>query len=205
MTLIKKIIYPLAIAITVCLDAFLIGKVHQLKRNLSNCQIVNQKSNDHTDLATRLKESTLASFEQEGKLFPKHIYVINNEGKRVQLNDITKGKKCVFFRITTFSCDVCVENQLNILMRNFNNPKSELFILATMDFKLFKLKYGNDFSNVKTYFLPVEFEEQFDRNNYHYPYYFFVDLGIIQNIFYPLREFPEITDSYLKMVIKKLE
>jgi len=165
------------------------------------------KSKDH-QLASIMNK--YKAMQKQSEIFTNSIkYQLENEIQNEniiftsQILDTICIDSCLILRINTKGCQACISFVLNSLDSINNRLKKEIVIIGSFEtkteFKYYKEKLCRDYQIIDLgaeYLLSNELEEN------HIPYFFTIDRNRkIENLFIPDKNFPFLTDIYLKNIL----
>lgn len=163
---------------------------------------INQKDDVIKDKETFYQNLILATKRNENLKLSKNLKLINIDGDTLLAKDLSFKNKIVL-RYSILNCGDCVDEEFNILEKNKSLFSDNLIIITyhknlrsfLMDWKKLQ-KMGID--NVNLYLL-LDNDIGIPLEKENIPYYFYLanDLSMT-NFFIPLREYPHLSNNYLK-------
>ena len=121
-----------------------------------------------------------------------------------------KNPNTLFFRYSSRSCQDCINQSLDSLKRytEFYGLKDVVVISSFESFRQYynAMNYGKNYFKEMTCYIPEE-NKVTACDSLSLPYFFTMDecKSHVTNVFFPARELPARTSSYLKNVIEKLK
>jgi hypothetical protein len=153
---------------------------------------INQKDDVIKDKETFYQNLILATKRNENLKLSKNLKLINIDGDTLLAKDLSFKNKIVL-RYSILNCGDCVDEEFNILEKNKSLFSNNLIIIA---YRKKLQKMGID--NVNLYLL-LDNDIGIPLEKENIPYYFYLanDLSMT-NFFIPLREYPHLSNNYLK-------
>jgi hypothetical protein len=122
----------------------------------------------------------------------------------VLAKDVLKNK--LVFRYSQSNCRLCIDSEIDLLIKNSTLITNEICVVASYDrFRgviVDKRKFvQNGLKNVKIYWAQRNINIPVEKENV--PYYFYLNSDFtLSNIFIPIKEYPKLSQGYLKFTLK---
>jgi len=147
--------------------------------------------------------------ENENLKMPNSLKLLDMQGDSIFAKDIF-SKKMLVFRYSILNCSDCVNAEFDGLINEFLIDKSKIkntcllaYYEKARDLLVDYRKFQDKHINIQMYILPInQFNIPIEIQNL--PYFFTIDSSLIMSDFFiPMKEKPDWSISYLKLVFKK--
>ncbi len=158
-------------------------RLHEIEKIFQN-KFFNEKQNENLRLSKSLK-----------------LITINRD--TVLAKDELKNK--LVLRYNESNCRLCVDSEIDILIKNVSLITNEICIVATYNkfrgIVVDKRRFvKNGLKNVKIYWVSSNLKIPIEKQNV--PYYFYLNSNLtLSNVFIPMKEYPELSQTYLKFAL----
>lgn len=205
--------YPInfLIVFSTLLFCFNITLLLTLKKEREDFQNLNQSNKISCDSLRQLKNSidvlflnTSFMFEFQSDKIDKNIVLFDEKENKITLKQLVQNKPKLIFKYSDLNCNVCIDEQINLLKKasekigseniiilaNYNSPRelSQFIRMNQINFKVFNLR-NTEFTSV-------------DRS---LPYYFILDESFSLNLlFIPIKGNTSLSQLYFNKVSEKI-
>jgi uncharacterized protein YsxB (DUF464 family) len=188
----KKIVTSLGFTLLLLLNVLYIQKYIKHEKKFIELKVKYDIIKNQNSMLTKSCESSIvAKILNEGLIIESELF------DKVQLNSH------LLIRLNTKSCQMCIESILSSLEGLSPSYSDKILILGTFETKT-QYKYYKQ-KHLKTYQV-IDIEKEYLFDNYleknRIPYFFTIDKNKrISNLFIPDKNFPALTNTYLKTIL----
>ena len=200
-------------SLSIILLLFMIGFIlYEFKKNQNhfkqNYLVIKKERNDLEKKLNDLEQNYNNKFfnEKQNENFPfnKNLKLITINRDTVLANNVLKNK--LVLRYNESNCRLCVDSEIDILIKNASLFTDEVCVVATYNkFRgiiVDKRKFvNNGLNNIKIYWVSSNLNIPLEKQNI--PYYFYLNSNLtLNNVFIPMKEYPKLSQTYLKFALK---
>jgi len=200
-------------SLSIILLLFIIGFIlYEIKKNQDhfkqNYLVIKKERNDLEKKLNDLEQNYHNKFfnekQNENLQFNKNLKLITINRDTVLAKNVLKNK--LVLRYNESNCRLCVDSEIDILIKNASLISDEVCIVATYSkfrgIVVDKRKFDkNKLKNIKIYWVSSNLKLPLEKQNI--PYYFYLNSNLtLGNVFIPMKERPKLSQIYLKFALK---
>ena len=195
---IKYIVFILLISINICGILFVV-----LNNRIEKSKVYESFDSNYTNYSYSVRRNFEWELLNDGHSFNPGAIVTTNKGK-MDIRDLIVNKPVLFFFISIYECNVCIDDEVNILKSFVTHPHpSNIYIIKRFESErllhVFEKEQGLNalMINNETLDLPLE--------NINSPFYFVIMPNLMTTHSY-VPDFSNIENSraYLSTIITKI-
>lgn len=146
----------------------------------------------------KLKNIMIDSWTYD-EISPKTDSIYNEKGEKLDTKFLDSNQPVLIFRFSKVDCSDCVVQQIDVIKKMIQNDKIRYIMICDYSGirELGMFKRMNSITN------EVYNCEKFIENENITPYFCIYTKGVLHNVFFPDKDFPELTENYFNEMEKK--
>jgi hypothetical protein len=156
---------------------------------------------EHVELLEQVMSNTLLAYDSALNLSLEDAIFLDKYGNAMPKDSLSDMLPRLVFRFQTHMCDICINDQLDVINRVPNSADFVMLLPTFHDSRSRKIYHNNSRDYVKIIELKDDHEILKDIDKLNYPYYFVLNKDFtLSHFFIPVNGLSEFSHRYVKTI-----